>query len=172
MSLIRRKEPGEAWETADDSGGGGFEAGSSRALFIGSAQAGVAAGDSAVVEWTLDTDVGADVEVADGDATIIRFLTAGTYQVMVFVGVNSSGNPGTPMREVQVSIMDPAFVFSVDPYLGTSEDGAANIQAVSPIGVASEGQEITVEVYASRGDEQGVWNLEDNPNRMHVVRLA
>jgi len=98
--LIRRKQPGEAWETAVDTGGGG-----SQLVWAAYSGAGILIDESSVAPLPF-TNLDAGVELLDRTPPFNLILADGVYSLAVWAQGDALTAGGYASCQVQVGIFE------------------------------------------------------------------
>jgi hypothetical protein len=168
--LIRRKDPGEAWNTEADSGaGGGFEIGSSFLALGGLSVTGIPMGATGHrAEWTVVDSAGADIAL-DADTKRINILTDGWYAWTWKVALEGALNLIQPTlfaggSSSQIDGFGP--LLSQDESLGDYEVTAAIVQS------GRSGDAFALGVYGDNSTSTGTYDIVANPTSLIVARLS
>ena len=167
--LVRKKEPGRAWETESEGDSGGFDIGSSYLAVVGD-HITTAMGSVTHQTWGAFAVEGSDLEL-DAGGRFINVLTDGWYATSLKVNISgaadqvqwarnlSSGGGGT------MNAIDE--YFSVDPALGvydlTGAIGPEHFQA---------GETIDVVLFADNSGSSGDYDTGTQEMLLMITRLA
>jgi hypothetical protein len=169
MTLIRRKEPGAAWETESDAGGGGFEIGSSFLALGGLDVTGIPMGATGhKAEWTVNDSAGSDIEL-DADTKRINLLTDGWYAWTWKVSFSGA------LNQLQPTLLGggaPTQIDGFGPYLSQDETLGAYEVVASIVQSGRAGDAFTLAVYGDNSGSSGTFDIVGNPTALIVARLS
>lgn len=153
--------------------GGGFAASVLRCVSAG--VTGIAQNTSKHIPWARERLEGEDLELKaseeDGPCDCVLVKTTGVYAITCEVGVNSEGSAGGFLESAALQLLPEAADWGCDVYVE------------SPKKAADEGVDLVLGVTApmASGDELhalaagnglgDVWNIEEGPGKLLIVRL-